>query len=316
MALNPFGNESDSVHAWKERYRQMEIQKNALSQTLAEVRLSLEQTSTSLSSLKAEHTIKLRELEEVRTELLAFREIAKERADKILSLENQMDLHSIDKLRAENKQLQEKIDDLVGELSRGVGSGDEPQASGPDASRLYNALIPLILKEYDPSNTEYADAFKNLIEVAIEEGDILTQIISILFKYGGSGPLDRVREIVKDKKMYNTALEILMDEQIINIIDDEIHIYVKGEDIGDISNWKSLTIPELIEQLISVIEKGQLEQVLQSVDIFRDILTDRGTSATTIFFEMRKLKEGLEKQRLSRKEAIETVENWRSKLVR
>lgn len=313
--INPFGEQSDSIHAWKERYRQMEIQKNAAAQTLAETKHNLDLLTQNYNSLEVQYNNLSTELSEIRQELLSYRNIAKDRADKIQELESKLNVDALSKYKSENEELKVRVEELQMEIARGGISTDAVSHTqdAPDASRLYNALIPLILHMYDNENPEHADSFKNLIEVCIDEGDVLTQIIAILYKYGGTGPIDRVREMVKDKTMFSTAVDILVEEHIINNFDNELSIYVKGEDMSDISNWKSLGKEELINQLKSIMKTGQIDEVNVAIDNFRDIITERGVGGT-MMFQIRKLKEGINKRLITRKEAINTLEEWKQRI--
>ncbi len=308
--LNPFGETSDSVHAWRERFRQMEIQKNAAVATLAETKFSLEQLTEQYNELVEQYNQLSTELSDTKQELLSFRDIAKERAEKIKEFETKLNLDAMSKLQLENKELNDKIEDLLMEIARG---GTTVETIKTDNSKLYNALIPLILNNYDPENTKYMDSFKNMIEVAINEGDVLLQIVAILFKYGGSGPMDRVRDLVTDKSMFNTAVDILTEEQIINKIDDEISIYIKGEDMTEVSSWSGLSGDEIVDQMKSIMKNAKIEDVNAAIENFKETLQDRGVGGT-IFFQIRKLSEGINKRQITRKEAIKTIEEWRTKI--
>lgn len=314
MAINPFGDESNSVHAWRERYKQIETQANSLRQTLTEAIMALEQKTDEYNALFEEHESTRATLSENNQELKVFRELTKERSKQIEDLEKKFDANTLAKLQIENEELKNKVEDLIGEISRG-GVSQTDTSTTPNHNRLNNVLIPVILNNFDPENERYKNAFHSLVEAAIEDGNVMTKIIAILFKYGGSGPINKIKDLVPEKKNLDDAIDILVEEKLITRIDNELSIFMKASDISSIDNWDNLSLEEIIEQLILVIEKGELELVGDTLTNFRDILTDRGTSATTIFFEIRKLNEGLTKQTITRKEGVEQINAWKSKIL-
>ena len=317
MAVNPFGDSSDSVHAWREKYRQMEFEANSLRQALTEVRTQFNEISENSSQLKEINETLNNQVSELKQELLAVKQISRERAEKIDALDRQLDVNQIEKLLEENSILKSKIDDLSMQYARGGGeakSVDNRANSSSGSERIFNALIPVILNEYDPENKQYKDGFKNMVEVAITDGDILTQIIAILFKYGGNGPVNRIKDMVSDKSAFDTALELLLEQKILTKSHNEIYLYSQSEDLSIASNWNTLTSDELVDLLAKVISKGSNDAVETAIDNFRDELTERGTSTATLFFQIRKLKEGITKGEISRPEALKTLEEWRSKI--
>lgn len=307
MAVNPFGEESDSVHAWKERFKQQQFQTQTLSQTLSQTRSQLEQLQHKYEEISSQFKQRDQELSETKSELLAVKEIAQEREKKLKRLEDSIQSSKINELTERNQRLSQQIEELQAAKVR----GGNDMVTGLD-QEISNAMIPYLLHKFDPENSKYQDAYVNLVEVLIERGDILTKIIAILIKYGGSGPFDRIKQMVNDPE-FDTAIEIMEEGKILTRLNNQLVISTTKDDITNENNWQKLETPELFTELIKIAEHESPDVIAQALEIFRDTLQEREVPLTTIFFEVRKLIERIQRGKIERKDILEQTKLWKDK---
>jgi hypothetical protein len=310
--VNPFGDTSESPIALQEKIKQMEFQVSTLRSVIAETKIEMEQIKNERDHLLANSQVIETELSEVKQQYQVFKQLAKERGERVGDLEASLENSQIPTLKFENERLKEKLEDAQSELARSAAVEETPEAS--DCDNLYNQLIPLMLQNYDPENDRYSDAFQNLVELCINEGNVLNQVVAILVKYGGSGPRSKVRSVVKDLGNFDVALDILTEQGVIVVIDDVVQITTVGSDMTKEQNWSDLDMQELVNQMKTICDTENTTTLVKSFDIFRDILQERDVSGT-IFFEIRKLKETVERGNISRKEVKEKITLWEAKLI-
>ena len=135
-----------------------------------------------------------------------------------------------------------------------------------------------------------------------------------MIKHGGSGPENKLKQALQNEN-FDMAIEILIEEKIWVRIDESIQIATMASDMTNPKNWDALELDELFNQLITVVEKETSLVVVKSLEIFRDSVQERGILAGTVMFEIRKVMEGIEKNKMTRKEAVEKIRIWQEKLL-
>ncbi len=310
--VNPFGEQSDSLIAWKERYKQLEFQLNTIKQILSETNIKLQKTTEERDYYIQEMQKLSEELSSVKRELLIFKNLAKEREDKLNRLESSTNASKLIQMQNEIDKLKEENEELHATINRGTTL---QETENNDFDELMDTLLPLLLHIYDPDNEKYSDAYKNMVELSINKGNILLQVIAILIKHGGYGPIDRVKNMVHPRNQFDVAVDILKDENIVSVIDDVIKIKTLADDVSNVNNWEDMTVEEVFDNIEQIIRNESTENVTLAMDTFRDTLQDLNVPLSTMLFEIRKVKEGISKNTMTRKEAIEKVKKWRSKLL-
>ncbi len=311
--VNPFGDAADSKIAWQEKAKQLEFQVSTLRTVIAETKVNSEQIKNERDQFAQTNQVLEEELSETKQQYQVFKQLAQERGERVSDLDTALENSQIPTLKLENERLKEKLEEAQSELARSSAIENTADNSA-DCDNLYNHLIPLMLQNYDPENDRYDDAFKNLVELCIAEGNVLNQVIATLIKYGGSGPRSKVRSVVKDLGNFDVALDILTDQGVIVVIDDIVQISTAGSDMTKEQNWDDLDTQELVDQMKTICDTENTDTLVKSLDIFRDILQEREVSGT-IFFEMRKLKETIERGNISRKDVKAQITLWEAKLV-
>jgi hypothetical protein len=307
--VNPFGNEPDTVFAWKKRHEQSEYEKSLLQQRVSQLKSELD----SIKQLYNELRERYQEVEDVisqtRQELLAMQNVAKERQRQIVEYEKSTDAESIERLRNENTKMKSQIEEFQMRAARG-GSDPVKQAS---SRKMDGVITPVMLRDFDPENPRYQSAYVNLVEAAIREGDILEKIIGTLIKYGGNGPIKKIKDVVRDNA-FDAGVETLVDEKIVKIVDDTVYLSNSSDMMVLQDSWDNLDNDELFNQLRKVIEKDAMDDVVIAIGKFRDALQERNIPVTTMLFQIRKMMEGMEKRTMTRTEALKQVDEWYMKI--
>ena len=311
--VNPFGDSSESPIALQEKIKQLEFQVSTLRTVIAETKIEMEQVKNERDQVAQANQVMEEDLTETKQQYLVFKQLAQERGEKVSDLEALLENSQIPTLKFENERLKEKLEEAQSELARSAAVENTTDSSA-DCDNLYNHLIPLMLNNYDPENDRYDDAFKNLVELCINEGNVLNQVIATLIKYGGSGPRSKVRSVVKDLGNFDVALDILTEQGVIVVIDDVVQISTAGSDMTKEQNWNDLDTQELVDQMKTICDTENTETLVKSLDIFRDILQEREVSGT-IFHEIRKLRETIERGNIARKDVKAQITLWEAKLV-
>lgn len=310
--VNPFGDTSNAPIALQEKIKQLDFQVNTLRSVVAETKVEMEQVKNERNQLLSSSQEMENDLSEIKHQHQIFKQLAQERGERVSELEASLENSQIPTLKFENERLKEKLEDAQSELARSAAVEETPEAS--DCDNLYNHLIPLMLQNYDPENDRYSDAFKNLVELSISEGNILNQVVATLVKYGGSGPRSKVRSVIKDIGNFDVALDILTEQGVIVVIDDVVQITTVGSDMTKEQNWNDLDMQELVNQMKTICDTENTDTLVKSLNIFRDILQEREVSGT-IFHEIRKLGETIERGNISRKDVKAQITLWEAKLI-
>lgn len=305
--VNPFGeDESESVFAWKERFKQQQFQSQTLQQRVAELKLQLDQLQQSFQNQTQQLELTQTELSQTKQELLLMSNVAKERITTINDLEKTINTSNIVKLREDNAKLTNQLENLQGQLARG---NVEPEIT----AGITTSLTPLMLRENDPDNPRYQNAFVNLVEIIIEEGDTFQKIIGLLIKHGGSGPINNIKGAINSPE-FSVAVEMLIEENILKKVDDQIMITTAGDFSAPKEKWAELELSEVFELLKTNMEKQSNDEIFKSLDKFRDTLQEREIPAAKIFFEIRKMSENINHGNLTRNDAIKQIDNWWNRL--
>lgn len=310
--VNPFGNEPDSIFAWKERHKQSEYEKILLQQRVTQIHSELDSIKQLYNELRDTYQSVDDSLSQTKQELLAMHNVAKDRQKQISDFEKSVDLDSVDRLNRENAKMKDQLEEYQMRAARRT---TEPasKATANKASNLSGVITAVMLNNFDSENPRYKDAYVNLVEAAIRDGDILEKIIGILIKYGGNGPVKKIEELVRDSE-FKSGIEALMEEKIIKMVDETLYLSNSSDMIVLLDSWDNLDNNELFDQLKKIIEKDPMDDVVLAIGKFRDALQERNIPMSTMLFQIRKMMEGMEKRSLTRTEALKLVNEWHQKI--
>ena len=108
--------------------------------------------------------------------------------------------------------------------------------------------------------------------------------------------------------------DILIEKGVLVKIGQNLHISSGNTSAVQISKeTKDASIDDLFESLKDSIKSKDNNYLIQALENFRDILQEKEIPLTTIFFEIRKIIERLEKGIIDRNEVKEIVESWYEK---
>ncbi len=303
---NPFGDESDTVFAWRERYKQKELEIQTLQMRVSELKNQLDQ------SIMENQTSK-QELESARSEIIKQKEeysrissIINEKQDALDVLQTSLETDSMANLKSTNKNLQIQIEELQSQLARGGGGQTD------FSSDLSATLTPLMMQVYDPNSSRFQDSFDKFVSSVSEHGDIFQKIIGTLIKYNGSSSIDIVKAKINNEE-FEAAVEILVENEILKTVDDQLMVVTSETSVSADKNWDELEISEVFDLMKNIIEVESDSNVIRSIEKFRDTLQEREVPAK-IFFEIRKMSEGISGNSMTRQEALEQVEDWRRRV--
>ena len=312
MGLNPFGEESDSLQSWKERYKQQQFQVQTLTGQLSELRSKFHELQLINNETSSELEQRELELTEAKSEIRATIEILKDRENKIRELNTILERNQLEDIKTQNKALQEELENLRGKINRGDINIDQTSMS-TGLDDLSTALVPMLLREYDPSSYDSQNIFINLVESIILHGNTESKIIAILIKYGGNGPLRTIRTMV-DSINFEEELNRLIEKQVITRMEDQIFIN-QSFSVLKSDNWENLTTIELFDKMIELTNSNNITELIPLVKNFRDCLQKLDMPITTIFFELRKIIERLEKNELDNIQLRYQIESWKKKYI-
>jgi len=313
MGLNPFGADSDSVHAWKERYKQQQFQNQTLQSQLTESKGQLSELQVKFEEIHRQLKSRDQEISEMKQEIKLLKEINQDKESKIQELEQIVDLDKYEHLQNQNMQLKSQVEELQAQLIRGGTVTSKPESTSTSIrSDLTSALIPVMLHEYDPTNDRYQDAFINLVETIIQHGDAMSQIIGILVKYGGEGPVGKVRSMILPEE-FDIAIEILESEGVISQIEGILYLNSAETAETEELDLNQLSIDELFEYMLYIANRSKKKKLTSQLRVIRDVLQNRNFPLTTIFFEIRKTIERIEKDQLVRPEIVDQIKSWQTR---
>ncbi|MHA2170116.1 MAG: hypothetical protein ACXAB7_09515 [Candidatus Kariarchaeaceae archaeon] len=299
--VNPFGDESDSIFAWKERYKQQEFQIQTLQQRITELKEQYDQLNATYQHQKKTVEMMDEANSKQKQEFLELKNIAQERLDRISHLEQNYESSVVDQLKVENARIQTELERLQGEVTRG---------GGPDISaNLSTLLTPIILHEFDQNNKRYQNSFANLVEAVITDGDAFQKVIGLLVKQGGTGTISNIQRQL-DSPETSVAIEMLIEENILKHVEDRVSIVTSEDAVAPQQQWNELSLPEVFDLLKNIVANEPDDHVIVSLDSFRDTLQDREIPLAKIFFEIRKMAEGISKGTIARKDAVQQVDDW------
>ncbi|MDH5647941.1 MAG: hypothetical protein OEZ01_18165, partial [Candidatus Heimdallarchaeota archaeon] len=305
--LNPFGEESDSEFAWKERYKQQQYQTQTLQATLSEIKSELQNLKEEHDNLVEKFQNTSSELQIKRAEVIEYKENYITLEQEIHKLKESVQTAEFRKIKEENDILKEELLNLKSEITRGNHQEEK-------SSDLMSTIIPIMLREFDTENERYQDSFENLLDVAFKEGDTFAKIISQLIHNKGKMQYNTLKEAIPNEE-FPMAIDILKEENILKVVESEILLYSAKEDVTNTSNWSDMSMEELLNTLELIMEQESTSIVISSLDNFRDILQEKELPLTTIFFEIRKMSEALGKGSLSRSDGIEKIKQWKEKIL-
>lgn len=303
---NPFGDESDTVFAWRERYKQKEFEIQTLQMRVSELKNQLDQSILDNQTSK-------QELESARSEIIKQKEeysrissIINEKQDALDVLQTSLETDAMANLRSTNKNLQIQVEELQSQLARGGGGQTD------FSSDLSATLTPLMMQVYDPNSSRFQDSFDKFVSSVSEHGDIFQKIIGTLIKYNGSSSIDIVKAKINNEE-FEAAVEILVENEILKTVDDQLMVVTSETSVSADKNWDELEISEVFDLMKNIIEVESDSNVIRSIEKFRDTLQEREVPAK-IFFEIRKMSEGLSSNSMSRSEALEQIEDWQRRV--
>ncbi|MCE7733977.1 MAG: hypothetical protein GPJ54_03805 [Candidatus Heimdallarchaeota archaeon] len=301
--VNPLGEESDSVFAWRERYKAKEFEVQTLQMRVGELKGLLDK-SVEDYQLQNQDIVALRsELSKTKEELANITTTLSDKKGVLENLEQSLETESMATLKAENKRFREEMEDLQGQLARGGGGQIDT------SSDLSTTLTPLMLKIFDPKSTQFDDAFNKFIKSIIQSGDVFQKIIATLIDKGGSSSIEKAKATVNSDE-FDNAIDYLIENEILKIVDFQLMIQTSDTLVSPDKNWDELEISEVFDLMKNIMEQESDANVVRSIDMFRDTLQERENVPAKIFFEIRKMSEGIANKSLTRQEGIEQIDDW------
>lgn len=300
--VNPLGEESDSVFAWRERYKAKEFEVQTLQLRVGELK-SLLDKSVEDYQLQSRDIEALRsELSKTKEELANMSTSLNDKRGVLENLEQSLETESMATLKAENKRFREEMEDLQAQLARGGGQMDT-------SADLSTTLTPLMLKIFDPKSTQFDDAFNKFIKSIIQSGDVFQKIIATLIDKGGSSSIEHAKATVNSDE-FDSALDYLIENEILKIVDFQLMIQTSDTLVSQDKNWDEMEISEVFDLMKNIMDQESDTNVVRSIDMFRDTLQEREGVPAKIFFEIRKMSEGISNKSLTRQDAVEQIDDW------
>lgn len=302
--VNPFGEKtSGSKYEWMSKYESEKARADVYQARVSELQGVIKEYEEALNEL-------LKSKEELETDTGYLRQMIAERDSTIADLQagvsgsrpSPQQNEELKRLRDENQQLRSQ-----------AGTSSSVESGAP--YRLKKTLLPMILAHFTPDDERFSTAFKDFVEAVIEVGDTQDKIIANLIKYGGSGPLDKLRAVVNESD-FDFAMDQLEKLNYLKTRGDRVGLGVGVEDIvPEATSWRSKSLPEIFETLESKIEMASDSEAAQLIEFFRDSIQERDIPATTIFFSIRKVIEGIQKRTMSRADVKKSIDEWKGKLL-
>lgn len=315
MGINPFGEESDSIHAWKERYKQLQFQAQTSQQQLGQVKAQLQDLQFKFEEINRQLSDREQELSQSKQELVEFKNMVKEREKQLQKMQSSQEESRVRRLENENLKLKEQLEHIQSSLIRTNTKETNNEAKVEDS--FDSMLIPIMLRELDPLNAEYVNAFVDLVENVIRKGTTKAKIIAILIKYGGSGPMKKIEELVASSD-FPFFLSNLEHEGKIIRLDDEIRLKSssKLDKQTHQNDLMKVDTEGLFNFVLQSVQSDSDTEIIGNLETLRDVLQEREIPMTTIFFEIRKLVERIDRKKIARKEIYEQIESWMQKYQR
>jgi hypothetical protein len=211
--VNPLGEESDSIFAWRERYKAKEFEVQTLQLRVSELKNQVDQSVVEFQN-------QARELEAARSEITKNKEeysrisaILSEKQDALDVLKTSLETDAMANLKLTNNNLQKELEELQSQLAR---AGSQTDFS----SEITATLTPLMMNVFDPNNSRFQDSFDKFVNSVIEHGDTFQKVIGTLIKLDGSSSLENVKAKINNEE-FDTAVEILVENEICKIVDNQ-----------------------------------------------------------------------------------------------
>lgn len=314
-----FGNENtDTKYAWKAKYEQAMQHNQGLQQRIHELNQLIKDYEEALNKLisakkelEDENKYFAQVLEEKEQQLKKFEGKGSfpstENEDKIADLEEKIAI-----LQRENDLLKRELESNQTKTPLTSSSGSPELQTFP--LRLIEATQKMLMRELEGEDDRFRTAFIEFVEALTEVGDSETRILATLIKYGGKGPLDKVKEktmvdqfdfhlaqLIRKGYLKQVEHEVMINSSIIKTVEEE-----------DLSQF---SLPELFEFLKDSIKTTEVSKAPVLLENFRDELQNRDVPATTVFFAIRKLSEAIRANKVGKKEVLEEIDIWAAKLL-
>ncbi len=312
-----FGNENtDTKYAWKAKFEQAQRHNQGLQQRIHELNELIKDYEEALNKLiKAK-----KELEE---ENKYFAKVIEEKEEQLKQFEGggKVDPSLEENIEALNDKialLQRENDMLKRDLEQ---KGTQTSVISTDGmsrdifpTQLVDATQKLLMRELESDDDRFRSAFVDFVEALTQVGDPETRILATLIKYGGKGPLRKLRE-KSQVEQFDFHLAQLVRKGYLKEEADEVMInssIVKSIEEVDFSE---LTLPELFEFLKDTVKSTEIQKIPRILEDFRDEIQNRDVPATTIFFAIRKLSEAIRSGKVGKKEVLGEIDVWAAKLL-
>lgn len=300
------GEESESVFAWRERYKQKEFEVQTLQVRVSELKQlfdkSIEDFQLQTRDLEAVNN----ELASTKAELARISDILNNKQGVLDNLEQSLETDSMASLKSENRKFREEIEELQGQLARGGGG------QADSSSELSSMFIPLMLKLNDPKSTRFDDTYNDFLSNMVRSGDVFQKIIASIIRRGGTGSLE-IAKAAANSDQFDEALDYLVENEIIKMVDFQLSIQTSDTLVSPDKNWDEMDISEVFDLMNSIMESESDTNVVRSIEMFRDTLQEREVPAK-IFFEIRKMSEGISNKSMTREDAVEQISDWRRRV--
>jgi uncharacterized protein YukE len=246
------------------------------------------------------------ELQSTKNELARISSILNDKQGALDNLQQSLETDSMGSLKSENQKYRQEIEELQAQLARGGG------AQTDDSSDLSKTLTPLLIKIFDPNTSQFENAYDNFVSAVSRNGDVFQKIIATLIKKGGGAPIENVKAAVSSDE-FDSALDYLIENEILKIVDHKLMIVTSDTVVSSDTNWDSMNVGEVFDTMRNVMEVESDQNVVRSIEKFRDTLQEREVPAK-IFFEIRKMSEGIAAKSISRQDAVEQIDDWRRRV--
>ena len=208
----------------------------------------------------------------------------------------------------------ERANEVLKRSSQGATIQSHPTERSSLSTSFWNSVQLMLMKELEPYDDHYANAFVDFVESLIQEGDPETKILAVLIKHGGKGPLVKVKEKTQVSQ-FDFHVSQLIHKGLIQIEGDLV--FINSREIVPTSDLflEDLDLPQMFDEIKEIAMNGSDELVAKSLEQFRDELQRRDVPATTVFFAIRKLAEAVRKGTATKKEIITQIDEWAAKIL-
>ncbi len=298
-----FGEDSDSSIVWREKYRQLEQHNLALQERIRELMDALHKKEEQLKEAKTE-------IERLKNEIITYREAINIEKEEIQSLRSK--IRELERATKAGEQLKRES---TLSAKREIFS---PKGGRKLEPKMLEAIISIAVSTEYPEAPIAKDAIDKLVD-AMNDTEISELAILTLFlaEPKRSFSFDDIARIIGNSDI-ESALEYLIRKNVIKELPGKKYKLVKGEEEEEViapQNWEALSLDELFDNLTKLVETADDDTIIQALEEFRDTLMQKEISASTVFFSIRKVIDGLKRGTATKEDVILGINEWKSKII-